>query len=156
MTTLIRSDRTRVRTWMERLTLGRAIRTIVLVATVMVVAGGVLVRIVEPGTFTSIGLAFWWSVTTVTTVGYGDVVPVSTTGRFVGAALMLMGVSLIPLVTSVAVSILTAKRAQLIEAEQEERLIQIEQRLAALQPASPPAAPPSEPSEAPPPRAAPS
>ena len=62
MTTLIHSDRTRVRTWMERLTLGRAIRTIVFVATLMVIAGGVLVRVVEPDTFTSIGLSFWWAV----------------------------------------------------------------------------------------------
>ena len=156
MTTLIHSDRTRVRTWVERLTLGRAIRTIVLVATLMVVAGGVLVRIVEPDTFTSIGLAFWWSVTTVTTVGYGDIVPVSTAGRFVGAALMLMGVSLIPVVTSVAVSILTAKRARLLQQEQEVRLAAIEEQLQAVLGTSPPAAPPSEPSEAPPPPAAPS
>jgi voltage-gated potassium channel len=92
----------------------------------------------------------------VTTVGYGDVVPVSTAGRIVGAALMLTGVSLIPLVTSVAVSILTAKRAQILQREQELRLEQIEQRLEALLRTTPPAAPTSEPSEAPPPRAAPS
>ncbi len=141
---------------MERLTLGRAIRTIIFVATLMVIAGGVLVRVVEPDTFTSIGLSFWWAMTTVTTVGYGDVVPVSTGGRFVGAALMLIGVSLIPLVTSVAVSILTAKRAQLLQQEQEVRLAAIEERLQAVLGASPPAAPPSEPSEAPPPPAAPS
>ena len=146
MTTLIHSDRTRVRSWVERLTLARAIRTIVLVATLMVVAGGVLVRIVEPDTFTSIGLAFWWSVTTVTTVGYGDVVPVSTGGRLVGAALMLTGVSLIPLVTSVAVSILSVKRTQDLHEQQNVRLQQIEQQLDELRGASPPAAPPSEPS----------
>ena len=155
MSTLIRSDRTRVRTWMERLTLGRAIRTIVLVATLMVIAGGVLVRVVEPQTFTDIGLSFWWAVTTVTTVGYGDIVPVTTAGRFVGAALMLMGVSLIPLVTSVAVSILTAKRARLLQEEQEVRLAQIERRIDALL-STPRAAPPSEPAGAPPPRATPS
>ena len=97
---------------MERLTLSRAIRTIVLVAMVMVVVGGVLVRIVEPQTFTDIGLSFWWAVATITTVGYGDIVPESTAGRLVGAVLMLAGVSLIPLVTSVAVSILTTKRTQ--------------------------------------------
>jgi voltage-gated potassium channel Kch len=127
----------------------------VAVAALMMVAGGALVRLVEPDTFTSIGLAFWWAITTVTTVGYGDVVPVSTSGRLVGAALMLIGVSLIPLVTSVAVSILTAKRSQIFQQEQEARLGQIEERLDALL-ASSPAAPPSGPSEAPPPRAAPS
>jgi voltage-gated potassium channel len=141
---------------MERLTLGRAIRSIVFVAALMMIAGGIVARLVEPETFTSIGLSFWWAITTVTTVGYGDVVPVSTAGRLVGAALMLTGVSLIPLVTSVAVSILTFKRAQILQQEQEERLTQIQQRLEALLEVSPPAAPPSGPSAEPPPRAAPS
>jgi voltage-gated potassium channel Kch len=140
---------------MERLTLGRAIGTIVALATLMVLAGGVLVRIVEPDVFTDIGLSFWWAMTTVTTVGYGDVVPESTAGRIVGAALMLTGVSLIPLVTSVAVSILTAKREQIANQEQDARLAAIEAQLEALR-ASPPAAPPSEPSGAPPPPAGPS
>jgi voltage-gated potassium channel len=131
---------------MERLTLARAIRSIVLVAMLMVLVGGVLVRIVEPHTFTDIGLSFWWAVETITTVGYGDIVPVSTAGRLVGAALMLTGVSLIPLVTSVAVSILTAKRTQALNDQQAERLAQIEQQLEQLRSASSPATPPSEPS----------
>jgi len=146
MTTPIRSDRTRVRLWVERLTLARAIRTIVLVAMLMVVAGALLARIVEPETFTDIGLSLWWSVTTLTTVGYGDIVPVTTAGRLVGAALMLTGVSLIPLVTSVAVSILSVKRTQDLHQQQNVRLEQIEQQIDELRGASPPAAPPSEPS----------
>jgi voltage-gated potassium channel len=131
---------------MERLTLGRAIRTIVLVAMLMVVAGALLVRVVEPSTFHDIGLSLWWSVTTLTTVGYGDIVPHSTAGRLVGAALMLTGVSLIPLVTSVAVSILTAKRTQDLHDEQVKRLAEIELQLEQLRAASSPGAPPSEPS----------
>jgi voltage-gated potassium channel len=124
--------RPRVRAWYERLTLFRAVRTIVLVAVVLVFTGGLLVRLLEPETFTSFGLACWWAVTTVTTVGYGDVVPVSTEGRIVGGALMLTGVSLIPLVTSVAVSILTAKRAQLQHEEQAAQLARLEERIEQL------------------------
>jgi len=146
MTPPIPSDRTRVRLWMERLTLARAIRTIVLVALLMVVVGAVLERVVEPSTFDDIGLSLWWSVTTLTTVGYGDIVPVSTAGRIVGAALMLAGVSLIPLVTSIAVSILTAKRTQDLHDQQVVRLAQIERQLEELRGVTPPAAPPSEPS----------
>ena len=142
--------------WMQRLTLARAVRTIVLVALMMVLAGALLARIVEPSTFTDIGLSLWWSVTTLTTVGYGDIVPHTTGGRLVGAALMLAGVSLIPLVTSIAVSILTYKRTQELHDEQVASLAQIEQQLEELRGASSPAAPPSEPSAAPPPRAAPS
>jgi voltage-gated potassium channel Kch len=142
--------------WMQRLTLARAVRTIVLVALLMVLAGALLARIVEPSTFTDIGLSLWWSVTTLTTVGYGDIVPHTTGGRLVGAALMLAGVSLIPLVTSIAVSILTYKRTQELHDEQVASLAQIERQLEELRGASSPAAPPSEPSAARPPRAAPS
>jgi voltage-gated potassium channel len=132
--------RKRVGKWYERLTLFRAIRTILAIAVTLVLIAAVLARAIEPETFTSIGLALWWAVTTVTTVGYGDVVPQSTEGRLVGAALMLTGLSLIPLLVSVVVSILTVKRAneqherdaRNLE-EQSQRLARIEQRLSELQ-----------------------
>jgi voltage-gated potassium channel Kch len=125
-------NRTHVRSWYERLTLFRAVRTIVVMATLLVLAGGLLVRLIEPHTFDNIGLAWWWAVTTVTTVGYGDVVPVSAGGRVVGAALMLAGVSLIPLITSVVVSVLTLKRQQVQHEEESARLARIEERLEQL------------------------
>jgi voltage-gated potassium channel len=125
--------------WYERLTLFRAIRLILLVAIVLVLAAGALERLVEPETFTSIGLSYWWAVTTVTTVGYGDVVPHDTAGRVVGAMLMLIGLSLIPTLTSVVVSALVSKIARrqheqdlLLFEEQSARLARIEERLAAL------------------------
>ena len=48
----------------------------------------------------SFGDALWWSVTTVTTVGYGDHFPVTTTGRFVAVALMVVGIACIGAVTA--------------------------------------------------------
>jgi voltage-gated potassium channel len=129
----------RVRTWYERLTIGRAVLTIGAVATILVIAGGTLVRVVEPDTFPDLGLAYWWAVTTITTVGYGDVVPQEVPGRLVGAALMLTGVSLIPLITSVVVAILTAKRSQRQRDEEARhrdeqlaRLASIDERLSRL------------------------
>jgi voltage-gated potassium channel len=47
--------------------------------------------------FGSIGDAFWWGITTLTTVGYGDIVPETTAGRLAGAALMLTGVGVLGL-----------------------------------------------------------
>jgi voltage-gated potassium channel Kch len=132
MTTRTPQDRTRVRNWIERLTIWRAIRTIILVAITLVLLGGLLVRLIEPKVFTSYGLACWWAVTTVTTVGYGDIVPESTAGRLVGTVLMLAGVSLIPLVTSVAVSILTTKNTRAVREEQDAQLKRIEERLEQL------------------------
>ncbi len=54
-----------------------------------------------PGaTITSFGDALWWAMTTVTTVGYGDTFPVTTTGRVAAAGLMLSGIALIGVVTA--------------------------------------------------------
>jgi voltage-gated potassium channel Kch len=131
--------RARVGRWYERLTLIRAIRTILVIAILLVLIAGALARVVEPDTFTSLGLAYWWAVTTVTTVGYGDVVPHDTIGRIVGALLMLTGLSLIPVLTSVVVSALITKRADAQRLEdrrlyeqQAEVLARIEARLAEL------------------------
>jgi voltage-gated potassium channel len=40
------------------------------------------------------GDAIWWALSTVTTVGYGDMYPVTTQGRFIAAGLMLVGIAL--------------------------------------------------------------
>jgi voltage-gated potassium channel len=126
--------------WYERLTLVRAVGTIVGVAILLVAIAGLLARIVEPETFTSIGLAYWWAVVTVTTVGYGDVTPESPAGRIVGALLMLTGLSLIPTLTSVIVAVLLAKirrseqqRIEQLESEQAVVLERIEARLARIE-----------------------
>jgi voltage-gated potassium channel len=126
----------RVERWYERLSLVRAITTIIGIAITLVFVAGLLARLVEPKTFHSIGLAYWWAVTTVTTVGYGDVVPTSPQGRVVGAALMLTGIALIPTLTSVIVSTLLYKsrrseqgRIERLENEQAVTLARIEERL---------------------------
>ena len=108
----IAAKRPRVQSWVERLTIWRAVRTIAVVVILLVLAGALLVRLLEPKTFDNFGLSAWWAVETVTTVGYGDIVPTTTQGRIVGTVLMITGVSMIPLVTSVVVSILAAKRAE--------------------------------------------
>jgi voltage-gated potassium channel len=115
--------------WYERLTLVRAVSTILVLATLLVLVAGVLVRIVEPDTFTSLGLSYWWAVTTVTTVGYGDIVPEDPAGRIVASILMLTGLALIPTLTSVIVSTLLAKQRREELEHLEETMKRIEERL---------------------------
>lgn len=64
----------------------------------------------------TLGDALWWATTTVTTVGYGDRFPVTTEGRFVALALMLVGIALIGSVTAAVaawfISQVEAERAE--------------------------------------------
>jgi len=69
-----------------------------------VVVFGVLERIVDPKTFGSVWLGMWWAVQTVTTVGYGDVVPDQAVGKVIAAFLMLGGLSLLAVVTAAVTS----------------------------------------------------
>jgi voltage-gated potassium channel len=115
--------------WYERLTLIRAVSTVLVIAIVLVLIAGALERIVEPDTFTSLGLTYWWAVTTVTTVGYGDVVPQDPPGRIVAALLMLTGLALIPTLTSVIVSTLISKHRREEQERLEQMLKRIEERL---------------------------
>jgi voltage-gated potassium channel len=53
---------------------------------------------------TTFGDALWWTMTTISTVGYGDRYPVTTEGRLVAAALMIGGIALLGVVTGVIAS----------------------------------------------------
>lgn len=54
--------------------------------------------------------AFWWTAATVTTVGYGDVVPVTDVGRIMGIGLMFVGISIIGVFISAFGAILIGSR----------------------------------------------
>jgi voltage-gated potassium channel len=133
------AEMTRVERYITRrladLTLRRAVFMIATFAVLLAIGAATLEWLIDPaiGTY---GDALWWATSTVTTVGYGDVVPTSPGGRIVGGLLMLTGISLIPLITSAVVSILVTQRtkdareAEMREMEEIiERLDRIEQRL---------------------------
>src|SRR4051794_1795840 len=65
---------------------------------ILVVGAGVLMRFVEPSTYPNIWLGMWWSVQTVTSVGYGDVVPRSVGGRLLALLVMINGIAFLTVV----------------------------------------------------------
>jgi voltage-gated potassium channel len=60
-----------------------------------------LERDVQPATFGSVPAALWWAVVTLTTVGYGDVVPITPLGRLVAAVVMICGLGVFGLWTGI-------------------------------------------------------
>ena len=55
----------------------------------------------QPDDFSSIPTAMWWAVATLTTIGYGDVAPVTGLGKVLGAAIAVLGIGLFALPTSI-------------------------------------------------------
>ena len=85
----------------RELTPARAGWAIASATAVVTIACGIVIRLVDPSDFESVGQGMWWAVQTVTTVGYGDVVPKHTGGRLIGAVLMLTGIGFLTVVTAV-------------------------------------------------------
>ena len=62
--------------------------------------GAIVIMIIDRHDFSSFGSALWWALQTVTTVGYGDVVPTTRSGQIVGGIEMVLGVSFIAFLTA--------------------------------------------------------
>ncbi len=82
------------------------------VTTVATVGFGLLMRSIDHKNFTTVGQGLWWSVQTVTTVGYGDVVPTTTTGRLVAALVMLLGLAFLAVITAAITSSFVARATE--------------------------------------------
>jgi voltage-gated potassium channel len=82
------------------LTARRAAGIIVSITVSVTIVGGVLMHFTDPKAFPNLGDGFWWAVQTITTVGYGDIVPKSTAGRFVASVVMLVGIGFLTVITA--------------------------------------------------------
>lgn len=82
-----------------------AIAVIIWAMCVSVLLGGVLVWISDRSDFPHLGLGLWWALQTVTTVGYGDVVPHTPLGRVVGAVVMLSSIAFLSVLTAAITSV---------------------------------------------------
>ncbi|MGN5732021.1 potassium channel family protein [Arthrobacter psychrochitiniphilus] len=90
------------------------------VVTYVIAASGLLVYIgalamydaeksAPQASINSFGDAAWWAIVTITTVGYGDLSPVSATGRFIAVGLMIGGIALLGTITATLASWLVEK-----------------------------------------------
>ena len=92
---------------------GLAGRAVIVVIPVVLAAGSAGVWLVEKdsnGAIDHYGDALWWAITTVTTVGYGDIAPVTTEGRLIAAVLMITGIAAFGVVTANVAAGLTRQR----------------------------------------------
>ena len=106
-----------------------AAAAIISVTVASVVVGAVIVRVFDGNEYPTFGKALWFTLQTVTTVGYGDATPTSTVGRVVAAVVMLSAIGLITVMTAVITSVFIeaaradATRARSAEDASESRML---------------------------------
>ena len=118
---------------------GRIIPYLVALMFVIMFAGAVAVSVLSPNSFESFGNALWWSATTVTTIGYGDVVPGTSGGRVIAVFVMFASVATVSFTTAVVTATFVAYHQRRLGHEDQrhqeilESLEKIERRLERLE-----------------------
>jgi voltage-gated potassium channel Kch len=110
-----------------------AARVIVVATAAVVVAGGVLMRLLDHDEYSNVWVGMWWALQTVTTVGYGDVTPRNPSGRIIAAFVMLWGIAFLTITVAAITSTFVARAAKEREAAEgaveDEAEVRIEARL---------------------------
>ena len=85
------------------------------VVMIVVTLGTVMYVVEGPANgFTSIPIAIYWAITTMTTVGFGDIVPHTHVGRFIASVMMLMGWGVLAVPTGIVTAEMTSQRLRAI------------------------------------------
>ena len=126
--------------WLNRAVVsGRIIPYLVAMMLAIMVGAALIVHFLSPKAFATFGDEVWWAAQTVTTVGYGDVVPETGGGRFIGGIVMFVSVATVSLVTAVVTAGFVAYQQRRLsgDAERQQQLLdalaRIEARLDALE-----------------------
>ncbi len=101
----------------------------------IIIMAGTVMSVIDPNVATPLD-GIWWAWVTVTTVGYGDIVPGSTAGRLFGSILILMGIGLFTMLTASFASFFMAEEEKEIKDKEQQSLqqmIEIEKRLERLE-----------------------
>lgn len=122
------------------LTSRQGFRYVALATGMLIVVAGFAVSIADSGTFHNPWLGIWWAITTVTTVGYGDVVPHTVAGRVLASGLMFVGIGFLSMLTAAIASTFVSRDREEDDREEAsdrdellEILRRIERRLEALE-----------------------
>lgn len=94
------------------------VSSLIVVGLLMLVAALLMYNIeheAQPEAFSNVFQALWWSVATLTTVGYGDIYPVTALGKVLSTIIALLGIGLV----AVPTGIITAGFSEVIEKDEE-------------------------------------
>ena len=91
----------------EKVNLGKSIAIsfkVIVTAIFLTYLAGIEITMAERGepgaTIQTVGDGFWWAITTLTTVGYGDIYPTTTDGRFIAVGLMVTGICVLGVISA--------------------------------------------------------
>lgn len=71
---------------------------------ILALVSGFVMTLVDEKDFPNFGIAVWWAIVTLATVGYGDVVPTTVPGRVVGSLVIVLGVTFLAFLTATVTS----------------------------------------------------
>jgi voltage-gated potassium channel len=109
--------------------------TTLMVSFIIVIMSGTLMAIIDPNIETPLD-GIWWAWVTITTVGYGDIVPGSTAGRLFGSALILLGIALFSMLTASFSAFLLSQQEDKIsrqELDNKLQLLRLQQKIEKLE-----------------------
>ncbi len=130
---------------MQRSVARRRIFPYLAAATVgLALVSGFVMTLVDEKDFPNFGIAVWWAIVTLATVGYGDVVPTTVPGRVVGSLVIVLGVTFLAFLTATVTSLFVssdqdaAKKRELAgreaaDKELRELLQRLDERLSAIE-----------------------
>jgi voltage-gated potassium channel len=115
-----------------------AVLVVVVAWTTITFVAGLTMSLVDHSNFRSLGMGLWWSVQTITTVGYGDHVPGTVPGRLLAAFVMLAGIGSLTVITAAITSSFVARSATAptpedAETATPEQLRRIDERLGRIE-----------------------
>jgi voltage-gated potassium channel len=111
----------------------RAVWIIAATTLVTGIAGGLLITVLDPTDFNDVGTGLWWSMQTITTVGYGDTVPTSTEGRVLAVFVMVTGIALTAVVTAAITAVFIESARRKRGGSEHALMLQFDERLARIE-----------------------